>query len=99
MRLTYKMGSNDYWGVQESNWADAPVLGSRNFVRNIGGRRFELFYDGPHLHMVALQTARGELLGRQHAARPALERDDARDRQGAAADREGQGVVERGPGR
>jgi LCP family protein required for cell wall assembly len=55
VRLTYKMGSNDYWGVQESNWADAPVLGSRNFVRNIGGRRFELFYDGPHLHMVALQ--------------------------------------------
>ena len=55
IRLTYKMGSNDYWGVQESNWEDAPVLGSRNFVRNIGGRRYELFYNGPHLHMVALQ--------------------------------------------
>jgi LCP family protein required for cell wall assembly len=54
VRLTYKMGSNDYWGVQESNWKDAPVLGSRNFVRNIGGRRYELFYNGPHLHMVAL---------------------------------------------
>ena len=38
VRLTYKMGSNDYWGVQESDWEDAPVLGSRNFVRNIGGR-------------------------------------------------------------
>ena len=55
IRLTYKMGSNDYWGVQESNWEDAPVLGSRNFVRNIGGRRYELFYNGPHLHMVVLQ--------------------------------------------
>ena len=54
IRLTYKMGSNDYWGVQESNWEDAPVLGSRNFVRNIGGRRYELFYNGPHLHMVVL---------------------------------------------
>ena len=54
VRLTYKMGSNDYWGVQESNWADAPVLGSRNFVRNIGGRSYELFYNGPHLHMVVL---------------------------------------------
>ena len=30
-----------------------------------------------------------DLLGRQHAARPALERDDARDRQGPAADRQG----------
>ena len=52
IRLTYKMGSNDYWGVQETDWEDAPVLGSRNFVRNIGGRRYELFYNGPHLHMV-----------------------------------------------
>ncbi len=55
LRLTYKMGSNDYWGVQQSNWDDAPVLGSRNFVRNIGGRRYELFYDGPRLHMVVLR--------------------------------------------
>ena len=55
VRLTYKMGSNDYWGVQETNWDDAPVLGSRNFVRNIGGRRYELFYNGPHLHMVVLK--------------------------------------------
>jgi LCP family protein required for cell wall assembly len=59
VRLTYKMGSNDYWGVQESNWADAPVLGSRNFVRNIGGRRYELFYNGPHLHMVVLEQGGG----------------------------------------
>ncbi len=57
VRLTYKMGSNDYWAVQESDWADAPVLGSRNFVRNIGGRRYELFYSGPHLHMVVLEQA------------------------------------------
>ena len=55
LRLTYKMGSNDYWGVQEANWDDAPVLGSRNFYRNIGGRRFELYYNGPHLHMVVLR--------------------------------------------
>ena len=35
------------------------------------------------------QAGRRQLLGRQHPARPALERDDARDRQGAAADRQG----------
>ena len=87
MRLTYRMGANDYWGVQETNWEEAPVLGSRNFVRNIGGRRYELFYNGPHLHMVVLRAGGRDLLGRQHAARPALERDDARDREGPAAGR------------
>jgi len=55
VRLTYKMGSNDYWAVQQTDWKDAPVLGSRNFVRNIGGRRYELFYNGPRLHMVVLE--------------------------------------------
>ena len=59
VRLTYKMGSNDYWGVQQSDWADAPVLGSRNFVRNIGGRQYELFYNGPRLHMVVLKQGGG----------------------------------------
>jgi LCP family protein required for cell wall assembly len=54
VRLTYKMGSNDYWGVQESNWADAPVLQSSNFHRSIGGRTYDLYYNGPHLHMVVL---------------------------------------------
>ncbi len=58
LRLTYRMGSNDYWGVQQSNWEDAPVLGSSNFVRNIGGRRYQLFYNGPHLHMVVLKQGR-----------------------------------------
>jgi LCP family protein required for cell wall assembly len=54
LRLVYKMGSNDYWGVQESNWADAPVLASSNFHRSIGGRTYDLYYNGPHLHMVVL---------------------------------------------
>jgi LCP family protein required for cell wall assembly len=55
LRLVYKMGSNDYWGVQQTDWEDAPVLGSRNFTRNIGGRKYELYYNGPHLHMVVLR--------------------------------------------
>ena len=59
VRLTYRMGSNEYWGVQETDWDDAPVLGGSSFVRNIGGRRYELFYNGPRLHMVALRTDSG----------------------------------------
>jgi len=59
VRLTFRLGTNEYWGVQETDWEDAPVLGSRNFVRNIGGRRYELYYNGPHLHMVVLRTDKG----------------------------------------
>ncbi len=59
IRLTYRTGENRYWGVQQTDWQDAPVLGSRNFVRNIGGRRYELYYNGPHLHMVVLRTGKG----------------------------------------
>ena len=57
IRLTYKLaGGNEYWGVEMTDWDDAPVLGDRNFVRRIGGRRYELYYNGPHLHMVVLRT-------------------------------------------
>ena len=56
VRLTYRMGTNEYWGVQMTDWEDAPVLTGRNFVRRIGGRRYELYYNGPRLHMVVLKT-------------------------------------------
>ena len=55
IRLTYKTGINEYWGVQMTDWEDAPVLSERNFVRSIGGRRYELHYTGPKLHMVVLR--------------------------------------------
>ena len=56
VRLTYRVGGNQYWGVQMTDWKDAPVLAGRNFTRKIGGRRYELYYNGPHLHMVVLNT-------------------------------------------
>jgi hypothetical protein len=57
LRLTYRIGGgNEYWGVQMTDFEDAPVLSGRNFVRRIGGRRYELYYNGPRLHMVVLNT-------------------------------------------
>lgn len=57
VRLTYKLaGTNEYWGVQQTSWTDAPVLAGRNFTRTLGGRRFELYYDGPRLHMIVLRA-------------------------------------------
>ncbi len=60
IRLTYRLGGrNEYWGVQQTDWDDAPVLRGRSQVRMIKGRRYELHYNGPHLHMVVLRTPRG----------------------------------------
>jgi hypothetical protein len=56
VRLTYHTGSNEYWGIEETDWTDAPVLGDRSFRHDLGGREFDLYYAGPHLHMVVLQA-------------------------------------------
>jgi LCP family protein required for cell wall assembly len=56
VRLVYRMGSNEYWGIQETNWDDAPVLADKSFTRHIGGRTYDLYYNGPNLHMVVLRT-------------------------------------------
>ncbi len=57
VRLTYKLGgTNEYWGIQQTSWLDAPVLEGRNFTRTLAGRRYELYYNGPRLHMVVLRA-------------------------------------------
>jgi LCP family protein required for cell wall assembly len=55
IRLTYRLGTGEYWGVQMTDWQDAPVLSERNHARRIGGRAYELHYTGPKLHMVVLR--------------------------------------------
>jgi hypothetical protein len=55
IRLTYRTGANEYWGVQMTDWEEAPALSERNFNRTIGGRLYELHYTGPKLHMVVLR--------------------------------------------
>ena len=56
VRLVYRTGGNEYWGVQETDWTDAPVLQDKSFRHDLGGREFDLYYNGPHLHMVVLQS-------------------------------------------
>jgi LCP family protein required for cell wall assembly len=55
LRLTFRIGSNEYWGIEETNWNDAPVLAGPSFVQKIKGREYALYYSGPHLHMVVLR--------------------------------------------
>ena len=58
VRLTYHMGSNEYWGVEMTDWDDAPVLADKSLTRRIGGRVYDLYYNGPKLHMVVLNTSK-----------------------------------------
>jgi hypothetical protein len=56
VRLTFKTGSQEYWGIQESKWTGAPVLSDKSLTQNVGGRRYDLYYNGSHLHMVVLRS-------------------------------------------
>jgi len=56
VRLTYRFGANQYWGIQESAWKDAPVLADKSLTQVVNGRRFDLYYNSGHLHMVVLRT-------------------------------------------
>jgi LCP family protein required for cell wall assembly len=57
VRLVYRRPSaNEYWGIEQTNWKDAPVLAEKNFHRVIGGRSYKFYYHGQHLHMVVLDT-------------------------------------------
>jgi LCP family protein required for cell wall assembly len=55
IRLTFRTGSSEYWGIQETRWADAPALGDKSLTQRVGGREFDLYYSGSDLHMVVLR--------------------------------------------
>jgi LCP family protein required for cell wall assembly len=53
LRLVYRMGSGEYWGIQQTTWTDAPILDGPSLTQTIKGREYKLFFDGPRLHIVA----------------------------------------------
>ena len=55
LRLTFRTGANEYWGIQETQWADAPVLADKSITQRINGREYDLYYSGSNLHMVVLR--------------------------------------------
>jgi LCP family protein required for cell wall assembly len=54
VRMVYRTGAGEFWGVQETDWEDAPILSDRSFRHDLNGREFDLYYAGSHLHMVVL---------------------------------------------
>jgi LCP family protein required for cell wall assembly len=56
VRFTFRTGTNAYWGIQQTDWDDAPALEDKNFSEVIKGRQYDLYYSGPKLHMVVLRA-------------------------------------------
>lgn len=54
-RIVAKMPGSpgDYYGVQGVNWPDPPILKSPSESRKIGGRQYDLYYEGSKLALVA----------------------------------------------
>lgn len=59
VRVTFVTGpGNVYWGIQETDWNDAPVLDHPTVTHTFGGRTFGFYYTGSHLHMVVLRAGK-----------------------------------------
>jgi LCP family protein required for cell wall assembly len=57
VRMTFRTGMSEYWGIEQTDWNDAPVLADRSFTHILGdGRRYDFYYSGPKLHMVVLRA-------------------------------------------
>ncbi len=57
VRLVFRMpNGTDYWGIQETDWKDAPILAKPSTTRFVKGRRFDLYFSGPNLRMVVLHA-------------------------------------------
>ena len=55
VRLTFVHANGEYWGIQMVKWREAPALQSPTRKLYVKGRRYDLHYVGPKLHMVVLR--------------------------------------------
>jgi LCP family protein required for cell wall assembly len=59
-RMVLKRGLvGEYYGLQGTTWKDPPILENPQEKREMGGRTYELHYDGDRLRLVAWRTKRG----------------------------------------
>jgi len=56
VRLVFVTGAGQYWGIEETDWSGAPVLGDDNLQRTLDGRTYDLYYTSGQLHMVVLHV-------------------------------------------
>ena len=56
VRLVFRTGAGEYWGIEETDMPNPPILADKSFQRALKGREFQLYYTGSHLHMVVLRV-------------------------------------------
>jgi LCP family protein required for cell wall assembly len=60
LRMTFSTGTNEYWGIQQTSWTEAPILNGPTLERRIGGREYKLYFSsGQKLHMIAFESNGG----------------------------------------
>ena len=48
----------EYYGVQGMTWKAPPILDNPDEIRTVGGRKFQLYYDGRRIRIAAWKTRR-----------------------------------------
>ncbi|HWE82707.1 MAG TPA: LCP family protein [Gaiellaceae bacterium] len=56
IRLVFRTGAGEFWGIEETNMPNPPILSDKSFQRAIKGREFSLYYSGSSLQMVVLRV-------------------------------------------
>ena len=60
VRMVFRSGASEYWGVQQTDWDDAPALADKSFRHILkDGRTYDFYYTGGKLHMVVLHWRGG----------------------------------------
>lgn len=56
VRLIFKSAQDvgGYWGIEETDWTDAPILAHPTYTRKLAGRVYDFYLSGSHIHMVVL---------------------------------------------
>jgi LCP family protein required for cell wall assembly len=54
IRLVFVTSAGEFWGIEETNMPNPPILDDRSFTHRLHGRTFQLYYSGSQLHMVVL---------------------------------------------
>ena len=57
IRLVFATPLNgDYWGIEETDMPNPPILADKSFQRRLNGREYSLYYSGSSLQMVVLRV-------------------------------------------
>ena len=57
--VLYAGEDGQYYGVQGTSWKSPPILDSPTETEKMRGRKYEMFYDGDRLRLIAWRTPRG----------------------------------------